>query len=258
MELGLADKIACVSGSTRGIGLAVAEALLREGARVAISGRTADGVTKAAAGLGARWGKDRVLGHRGDLTQEGVIAEFLSAVVQTWGGLDIVVANLGSGAGVKGWQVDTAEWTRLLDLNLVGSARLASGAVTELKKRGGGSIVLIASLAGVEALPAPIPYGAAKAGVVALGKLLARQLAPDGIRVNVVAPGNILFPGSVWERKSGEDPSGVAAYLAAEVPMARLGKLEEVADTVAFLSSSRASFITGACILVDGGQARGW
>jgi len=258
VELGLSDKIVCVSGSSRGIGFAVAEVLLREGARVAISGRNADGLAFAVDALGRCQGKDRVLGYRGDLTQETAIAGFLSAVVQAWGGLDIVVANLGSGAGTRGWQANAAEWTRVLDVNLVGSARLAGGAVPELKKRGGGSIVFISSLAGVEALPAPVPYGAAKAGVVAMSKLLARQLAPDGIRVNVVAPGNIIFPGSVWEQKSGEDPSGVAAYLSVEVPMARLGKPEEVADTVAFLSSARASFITGACILVDGGQARGW
>jgi 3-oxoacyl-[acyl-carrier protein] reductase len=258
VDLGLTDKIACVSGSTRGIGFAIADALLREGARVAVSGRTREGLSAATKELGRRWGADRVLGYQGDLTQEATVAAFLADVVRKWGGLDLVIANLGSGKGTKGWNMEAAEWVRQLEVNLIGGARLAGGAVPELKKRGGGSIVFVSSLAGVEAVSAPISYGAAKAGVIALSKMLARQLAPDGIRVNVVAPGNILFPDGVWAKKSEEDHAGVTAYLTAEVPMARLGKPEEVADAVTFLASSRASFITGACVLVDGGQSRGW
>ncbi len=120
-----------------------------------------------------------------------------------------------------------------------------------------GSATLIGSIAGLEGLPAPLPYSAAKAALVAYANNLSRLVADQGVRINLVAPGNIIFPGSVWERKAAEDSDGVARYLAAEVPMNRFGKPEEIADLVAFLSSARASFITGACIVADGGQVKG-
>ena len=258
MDLGLQDKVACVAGSSRGIGRAIAEALLREGARVAISGRTKEDLDRTLGEFRACWGPDRVLAIQSDLScQEGADA-CIRAIETSWTGLDILIVNFGSGRGTVGWVVDQAEWNRLLGLNLTGSSLLAASAVPLMQTRGGGSIVFISSLAGVEALPAPLPYTSAKAGLIALSKALSRLLAPHHIRVNSVAPGNTLFPGGDWQRKLDEDPEGVTSYITKEVPLKRLGRVEEVADAVLFLASARASFITGACLVVDGGQAHGW
>jgi 3-oxoacyl-[acyl-carrier protein] reductase len=258
LHLGLTDKIVCVAGSTRGIGRSIADAFLREGARVAVTGRIREDLERTSHELAAEWGKDRILAIQGDLTREAEIEECIQTIRKQWGGMDGLVATLGSGQGKMGWQPERSEWTRLLDWNLVGSSLLAGAAVPLLDARGGGTITFVSSLAGTEVLPAPVPYTCAKAGLVALSKTLSRMLAGRQIRVNAVAPGNILFPGGVWQRKLDENADQVKTYIDTEVPMKRLGTPDEVADAVVFLASSRASFITGACLLIDGGQSHGW
>jgi 3-oxoacyl-[acyl-carrier protein] reductase len=122
--------------------------------------------------------------------------------------------------------------------------------------RRSGSIVLVASIAGVESTPAPLAYSAAKAAIVNYAKNLARELGPLNIRVNCVAPGNILFPGGSWEGHLARRRDEVLQMIEAEVPLRRFGQPEEIADLIAFLSSERASFITGSCVIADGGQTR--
>src|SRR3954452_12123115 len=119
-----------------------------------------------------------------------------------------------------------------------------------------GSIVLVSSIAGLESLGAPIPYGTAKAALEHYAKDLSRRVGRHGVRVNTVAPGNILFPGGTWQRKLDADPAGVQSMIAAEVPLGRFGTPMEIGSAVAFLASDRAAFITGACMVVDGGQTR--
>ncbi|HET7568253.1 MAG TPA: SDR family oxidoreductase [Gaiellaceae bacterium] len=252
MELELNGAVALVAGSSRGIGLAVAEGFLREGASVAICGRDADSLAAAEARLA---GGERVLAWRGDAGDPERIPELLDAVRSRFGRLDALVANVGSGRGTRGWDVAADEWLASLQTNLLGSMSLVRAAAPLLQD-GGGSVTCVASIAGLESIGAPVPYEAAKAGLVHAAKALSRSLAP-AVRVNVVAPGNVLFPGGRWEELRAADPEGVDEMLRTQVPLGRFAEPAEVADAVLFLSSPRAAFVTGACLVVDGGQSRG-
>jgi 3-oxoacyl-[acyl-carrier protein] reductase len=254
MDLELKDKVALVAGSSRGIGKAIAARLLQEGARVCLTGRDASALDDCVAGLRRCHPEEKMLAVPGDFTEEATIRASLAAVVEKWGGLDILIANLGSGSGKPGWEQSEAEWRRVFELNFWGSVRLAQGAIPELIKRDG-CIVFIASIVGLEMTAAPLPYSAAKAALINYSKNLARTVAADGVRVNAVAPGNVLFPGGSWERHLAERREQVERYIADHVPQKRFGAPEEIAALVTFLCSSAAAFSTGACYVMDGGQS---
>jgi 3-oxoacyl-[acyl-carrier protein] reductase len=256
MKLELRDQVAFIAGSSRGIGLAMARAFLKEGARVGISGRDPGSLEEARAWLAAEAGADQVIAVCGDLTREADLDQALNRVEETFGGLDAVVANVGSGTARPGWDLGLDDWQAALDLNLLGSMALASKVMPRLIARGGGSITFVSSIAGVEAISAPLGYSAAKAALLSAMKGLSRLAGPQGVRVNAVAPGNVLFPGGSWERKLKERRDFFEAYIRTEVPLQRCARPEEIADAVVFLASERASFITGACLVVDGGQTR--
>lgn len=256
MDLGLRDKVAFLAGSSRGIGLAIAAAFLREGGKVVITGRNARSLEEASALLMSQSSPERVLAIQSDLTDTADIERALDEAVSTFGGLDAVVANVGSGTSRAGWELDLQEWESTLKINLLGSMVLASAALAHLADRDGASLTFISSIAGHEAINAPIPYSAAKAAVLNGMKNLSRLAGSKGVRVNAVAPGNILFPGGSWEGKLSERREFFEEYIRAEVPLQRFGRPEEVADAVVFLASERAAFVTGACLVVDGGQTR--
>ena len=256
MDLQLGGKVAFIAGSSRGIGLAVAKAFLREGARIVISGRHAESLQAAQATLASAAEPSRVLAVQGDLTDPVDIQRALGHIMDAYGGIDAVVANIGSGSARGGWDVSLDEWRSVLTTNLLGGMALASAALPQLIARSGGSLTFISSIAGREAIDAPVTYSAAKAALQGAVKSLSRLVATQGIRVNAIAPGNIRFPGGSWEQQLAERPEQVDAYIRSEVPMRRFGQPEEVADAVVFLASPRSSFITGACLVVDGGQTR--
>jgi 3-oxoacyl-[acyl-carrier protein] reductase len=260
MELGLEGKRVFVTGSTRGIGRGIAERFLEEGARVALNGRTASSVERAATELRERYGEDAVSAVAADLA--GTDSEIAAAVVSATsalGGLDIVIANVGSGRGVSWAETDESEWLRMLRINLVGSATVLRHAVPQLRQAGGGSIVLIGSIAGHVALPAPVPYSAAKAALRAVAVNLAQSLAVDGIRVNLVSPGNVLYPDGTWQKRLTADPATTRKYIEDNVPLKRFGTPADISTAVVFLASDRsAGFITGATLVVDGGQLKGF
>lgn len=256
MDLSLRDQVAFIAGSSRGIGLAVAQAFLREGAKVGISGRNPADLEQARVLLMADASPERVVTITGDMTRETDLEKALSRVEATLGDLNAVVANVGSGTSRSGWDLSLDDWQSALQQNLLGSMALASKAMSRLIARGGGSITFVSSIAGVEAINAPIGYSAAKAAVLSAMKSLSRLAGAQGVRVNAVAPGNVLFPGGSWDRKLKERRDFWEEYIRTEVPLQRFARPEEIADAVIFLASERASFITGACLVVDGGQTR--
>ena len=256
MALELTDKRVLITGSSRGTGLGIANGFLRAGARVVLPGRDAGTLSAAAKQLKAAHGNDRVLPFRGDLERATVVVRLLSAVKDKWGGLDTLVLNLGSGKSVPGLDVQASEWQRVLALNLTSAMEMLREAEGLLSKGRDPAVTFIGSIAGLEALGAPIAYGAAKAALTHAMKSAARLLAPKKIRANMVAPGNIFFEGGTWDRKLKENRKAAAKMLKQEVPLNRFCTVAEVADAVVFLSSPRSAFITGACLVVDGGQTR--
>jgi 3-oxoacyl-[acyl-carrier protein] reductase len=256
MKLGLEGTASFISGSSRGIGLAVARALLAEGASVTVTGRDRGSLAKAHADLTADFGGERVSSHEGDFSETAVIRDALEVATARWGKLDSVVACVGTGVVEPVWELGEDEWQRALTLNFHASVRLIQAVVPSMVKMKKGAIVAIGSIAGVESLGAPLPYGCAKAALSHYVCSLAREVGPHRVRVNCIAPGNIIFPGGRWEEKIAEKPEFFRDHIDREVPLQRFGTPEEIADLAAFLCSDRASFITGSCIVADGGQTR--
>jgi 3-oxoacyl-[acyl-carrier protein] reductase len=252
MDLGLADKACLVAGASRGIGRAIALALAREGARVAAVAR---GEADLAALLRELGDPVRHTSIAADVvTADGATAA-VDGTVRAFGGLDVVITVVGKSFARDAAHMTDDDLDKSLDTNLVSAARVAQRAVPHLTARGGGSITMITSIWGREAGGAP-GYNVAKAGVIALAKALARDYAKYNIRVSSVAPGSILFPGGGWDRRLKADPDAIADMVKRELPFGRFGTPEEVADVVTFLASPRASWIAGACIVVDGAQSR--
>ena len=256
MDLALTGKVALVTGASRGIGRAIALALAGEGARVVLCARNAGDLDAAVAEARARGGSDgAAVGVTADVTTPDGVAAVVDAAVRAYGGLDVVVNNVG-GSGARDFAAtDDADLQAVLDRNLFPALRVSRAALPHLRARGGGVIVMIASVYGRESGGGP-SYNVAKAAEISLAKAMARDLARDRIRVLSVAPGSILFPGGGWDRRQKADPEGIAGFVAREIPFGRFGRPEEIGDVVAFLCSPRAGWITGACIPVDGGQSR--
>jgi 3-oxoacyl-[acyl-carrier protein] reductase len=198
---------------------------------------------------------DAVIGVAADLATEAGIRLVMDRTLETFGGLDILVNNVGLGRGAGLLDTSDAEWQEAFDQTLYPAIRASRLAVPAMRTRGGGVILMIASIYGREA-GGRMTYNAVKAAEISLAKALAQQLAPMNIRVNSIAPGSILFPGGSWHKRQQGDPEGIAEFVRRELPFGRFGRAEEVGHVVAFLASSKASWVSGASIVVDGCQGR--
>jgi len=256
MDLDLTDKVAIVTGSSRGLGLASAVALAAEGCHVCICARGEARLREAAGEVAAvARTKDHVVAVAADLNEAKGVQAVVDRTADAFGGIDILVNNVGLAGG--GGLLDTtdAQWQEAIDQTLMPAVRASRLVVPHMQRRGGGSIVIIASIFGREA-GGRMTYNAVKAAEISLAKSLAQQFAPSNIRVNSVSPGSILFEGGSWWRRQQADPAGIAEFVRRELPFGRFGKPEEVGDVVAFLCSARAGWISGTSIVVDGCQSR--
>jgi 3-oxoacyl-[acyl-carrier protein] reductase len=251
MDLGLDGSRALITGGSRGIGFAVADALASERAGVAIVARNADGLAAAARQLDRHGG--RVTTVAADVTDATMLDRAVSESAEALGGLDLLVANVGGTIGGNLADAGPGDFTATFALNAGHAAELIRAGLPHLRAAGAGSVVIISSITGMR--PAPrTSYAVAKAAEIHLAATAAAELAAFNIRVNAVSPGSILFPGGGWDVFRRDNPQAFAAFLETQFPLGRLGRPQEVADVVAFLLSRRASWISGANIVVDGAQ----
>jgi 3-oxoacyl-[acyl-carrier protein] reductase len=252
VQLQLRGKSVLVTGSSRGIGQAIAEAFLSEGAEVAFNGRKADDLARVVA---AQTG-GKAIAISGDVSKPDQAFGVVQQVLAEFGKLDVLVCNVGSGRSVSPGAETHEEWRRVFELNLWSATNMVEASRYELAKTQG-AIICISSICGQELVTgAPLTYSAAKAALNSYVRGIARPLGQDGVRINAIAPGNILFEGSVWQRKINENSELVEQMLGRDVALAKLGTPQDVTNLALWLASPMASFCTGSIFVVDGGQVR--
>ncbi|MCY4489360.1 MAG: SDR family NAD(P)-dependent oxidoreductase [Deltaproteobacteria bacterium] len=253
MDLGLTGKAAMITGASRGIGKDIARGLAAEGCRLSVCARGSADLEETVREL--REDGAEVLASTLDVTDEAAARAWFAETRERFQDVDILINNVGGSRPGGNLSASGEDWQRGFDLNFFSALDLCRLVVPSMRERKRGCVINIASIYGRE-WGGPMTYNAAKAAMISLSKEMARELASDGVRVNSVAPGSILFPGGSWERRRREQPVEIAAFVERELPAGRFGKPEEVADVVVFLASERANWISGACINVDGCQSR--
>ena len=259
MDLGIAGRVAIVTGGSRGIGRAVAERLCREGANVALCARNRESLAEAQHALEAIGGQ--VLAVEADLTEPAAAARVVEMTAAAWGRIDILVNNAGAARGIPFDELTEELWLENLRLKLFGYLRMARLVLPHLRRNGWGRIVSVAGLAGLQPGPLIMPVGLNNAGILNVMKALADGEAANHILVTTVCPGPILTERQTRllqdaARAKGTTIEEAQREATTASPLGRMGRPEEVADVVAFLASERASYITGSLVLVDGGLHR--
>lgn len=257
MDLHLKNRTIFVTGGSRGIGLGIVEACLAEGAKVGFTARSAAPLDRVRGELVEKYGADRVCAVAGDMRDTETVDKAIQSVESELGPIWGAVANVGIDSSPPGFELDDETWAAGLSQNLDTAYRLARSVLRPMIERREGSLLFISSIAGLAALGTPLTYGTSKAAMNHLAKELARLVGAEGVRVNVIAPGNIIFPGGNWQKRM-EGPRGTEwqQWLRREVAQQRFGEPHEIGSVAAFLLSPAASFVSGAIIPVDGGQTR--
>ncbi|NJP05382.1 MAG: SDR family oxidoreductase [Chloroflexaceae bacterium] len=261
MDLGLTDKRAFVAGASRGLGRATAYELAREGAKVAICARNTTELDAVATSISQQTDQE-VFAVTADVTQADQVHYAVAATVERWQGIDILVTNAGGPPAGQFEDIDDQQWAQAWQLSFLSTVRLIRAVLPYMRTAQWGRIITITSVSVKQPVDDLLLSNAVRPGVVGLVRSLANQLAAEGITVNNVAPGYTMterLEQIVQNRAAslGIAPEEVQQRLAATTPMQRVGQPEELAATIAFLASTRASYITGQTILVDGGSYRG-
>jgi 3-oxoacyl-[acyl-carrier protein] reductase len=257
MDLGLRGKVAVVTGGSEGIGRATAHSLGREGANVVVCARRANVLEKAASDIAEDTGA-QIVPVAADVTRSDDIQRVIQEAVQRFGRLDILVNNAGRSAAGPFEALDDAGWQSDLDLKLFGAVRAIRAALPHLRSAGGGSIVNVLNLGAKAPGPRSMPTSVSRAAGLAMTKALSKELAPDNIRVNGIMIG-LIKSGQherTWQRQGADgtmDDFYVRQAKNAAIPLGRVGDASDVGDLVAFLCSTRGSYITGVAINMDGG-----
>lgn len=254
MDLGLHGKVAVVTGASRGLGRSIALGLANEGCLLAICARNEDQLQHVASEIRA-CGTD-VLALPLDITDAGSADRLIAGAAEQFGRIDALVNNVGGNRRKPFVETTEEDWDAILELNLKVHLRCSRAAIPHMRASHGGAILFVASIFGREAGGKGLSiYNATKSSLISAAKIMALELAAEGIRVNCIAPGSIRFPGGSWDRRVQSDPEGMRAFVQANLPIGRFGTAEEIADVATFLLSERASLVTGACLNVDGGQS---
>lgn len=255
MNLGLNDKVAVVTGASRGIGKGIALALAAEGCHIATCARGEEALREAAAEI-SNHGVD-VFTLPLDITEPDAPQRLVDKAAKQLGRVDILVNNVGGNRRKPFVETTDEDWDAILDLNFKSHVRASRAAIPHMRDVGGGAILFISSIFGREAGgPGLSIYNTTKSALISVAKIMALELAGEGIRVNSLAPGSIRFPGGSWDRRVNADPEAMKVFVEENLPVGRFGTVEEVANVAAFLVSERASLVTGACLNVDGGQSQ--
>jgi 3-oxoacyl-[acyl-carrier protein] reductase len=257
MELGLRNRVALVTGASRGIGKGIALELAHEGCKLCICARGEEALTTAAAELEDVAGPGNVLAMPLDITARDSAELFTRAALDTFGAIDIVINNAGGNRRKPFAETTDLDWDELIELNMLGGLRLARAALPTMVQHGRGVILFTVSIWGREGGGYGYSiYTSTRAAVIGAAKTMALELAPLGIRVNCIAPGSIHHPGGSWDVRMRRDPEKMAEFIERNLPMKRFGTVEEIAALAAFLCSDRASLISGACVPADGVQGK--
>lgn len=246
MDLGLRDKRAIITGATKGIGRQILELLISEGCNVATCSRSIEDVEATIEKCSTR--KAQVYGDVCDVRDKDEYAAWIDKMVQEMDGVDIFIPNVSAGGGMD----SEKNWWKSFEADVLGTVRGCEAVIPHMKEGGGGAITFIGTTAAVETFAGPQAYNAMKASLITYGKQLSQFVGPDGIRVNVVSPGPIEFPGGAWDMLRDTVPKFYESTLRGH-PSGRMGKPEEVARCVVFLCSPAASWVSGSNLIVDGG-----
>ncbi|MDC0092774.1 SDR family NAD(P)-dependent oxidoreductase [Alphaproteobacteria bacterium] len=256
MNLNLNNKKVLITGASRGIGLAIAESFLQEGAKTCLVSRGSKDLFIAEKKIQKLYGMDKSFAAKCDCTDPNALNRLREEITNKWNVLDIVVVNVGNGRSVLDTLPDDKQWQKTWNSNFESVLQTARTFLPMLEQSKG-CFLFISSITGLEAFGAPTDYSTAKTAIIALAKNMARKLASENVRVNVIAPGNVYFEGGSWDKKIRQDKRFVDEIIKSTVPMKRFATPEEIADSAVFLCSDRASFITGITLVVDGGQTVG-